>query len=178
MNVFGIPEELSGPLPDISQMILLPPGGPGRLWIASNLGDALRTLRRERGWRAAIGTVDVRVEPAGVGVTPAFVLWPLGCPLSPDAELTSTGVIMVAEVVAPGTAERDRDQRPRLYARGGVPVCLVIDPVAEPASVTVHHEPADGGYRAATRVPVGAVLRLPEPVGVDLDTSAFRTRAT
>ena len=57
--------------------------------------------------------------------------------------------------------------------RPGTPISLLIDGVAEPPSVAVYSDFDDGVYRTRTEVPMGKPLRLPHPVGFELDTSVF-----
>jgi hypothetical protein len=51
-----------------------------------------------------------------------------------------------------------------------VPFYLLIDPLADPGSVTLFSDPGDGSYRSCVPAPAGQGLRLPEPFGVSLDT--------
>ncbi|WP_433373897.1 Uma2 family endonuclease [Streptosporangium sp. CA-115845] len=95
------------------------------------------------------------------------------CPHWGARELLSSGLLMVAEIVSPGSVTDDRDRKPGIYASGGVPVMLLIDPVATPATVTVLSDPKEGGYRTSTRVEMGSRLHIPEPVDFTLDTSIF-----
>jgi Uma2 family endonuclease len=79
-------------------------------------------------------------------------------------------VLLVAEVVSPSSQRRDRVAKPRAYAQGGVPLYLLIDQLADPASVTLFSGPAESSYRISERAGAGRALRLPEPFGVALDT--------
>jgi hypothetical protein len=60
--------------------------------------------------------------------------------------------------------------KPRAYAQGGVPLCLLIDQLADPATATLFSDPAGTSYRAGDRAEAGRALRLPEPFGIALDT--------
>ncbi|MFC7644806.1 hypothetical protein ACFQX6_32040 [Streptosporangium lutulentum] len=77
-------------------------------------------------------------------VEPDFVLAPADCPRGGTRELLSSGLLMVAEIVSPGSVVDDRDRKPGIYASGLVPVTLLIDPVAAPATVTVLSDPKEG----------------------------------
>ncbi|WP_051711719.1 Uma2 family endonuclease [Streptomyces sp. NRRL S-350] len=81
--------------------------------------------------------------------------------LAPDAargergRFGAAGVEAVLEVARPGLAEAGR-----VYAAGGVPLYVVVDPAA--AVCTVHTAPSpEGVYREAERVPFGNDLFLP-----------------
>jgi hypothetical protein len=84
-------------------------------------------------------------------------------------ELDASGLHLVAEVVSCGPARDDYRVKPRIYARGGVPLYLLVD--AE--TVTLFADPRDGDYRSQTTVTIGEKLTLPEPFGIELDTGGL-----
>ncbi|AXG78684.1 Uma2 family endonuclease [Streptomyces paludis] len=86
----------------------------------------------------------------------------------------SDGVLMVVEVTSgdADTNQRDRVEKPQGYAAAGIPVYLLVD--REAGSVTVHQEPAAGAYRSTTTRPFGAVVELPDPVGIALETEKLK----
>ncbi|MCJ1678367.1 Uma2 family endonuclease [Streptomyces sp. APSN-46.1] len=88
-----------------------------------------------------------------------------------------TGVLMAVEVTSHDrdTDARDRLEKPEGYAQAGIPVYLLID--RENLSVVVHAEPEGGKYRAITARPFGAVIDLPEPVKVTLETERLKEYA-
>ncbi|GHH68634.1 hypothetical protein GCM10017673_18010 [Streptosporangium violaceochromogenes] len=90
-----------------------------------------------------------------------------------EREPLSSGLLMAAEIVSPGSVVDDRDRTPGVYALGQIPVMVIIDPVATPATVTVLSDPKDGVYLTSARVAVGTPVPIPEPVGFTLDTSVF-----
>ncbi|MEV7803981.1 Uma2 family endonuclease [Microbispora sp. NPDC088329] len=85
----------------------------------------------------------------------------------------SSGLMLVAEVVSKGSAEDDRLKKPAIYAGGGVPVMLLVDPLTKPASVTVYSDPKEGQYQVISAVPFGREIHVPHPIGFTLDTSVF-----
>ncbi|MBT2450489.1 Uma2 family endonuclease [Streptomyces sp. ISL-43] len=87
------------------------------------------------------------------------------------------GVLMAVEVTSHDrdTNARDRTEKPDGYAQAGIPVYLLID--RENQSVVVHAEPEGGRYRAITTRPFGAVIDLPEPVKVTLETEKLKEYA-
>ncbi|WP_326820337.1 Uma2 family endonuclease [Streptosporangium sp. NBC_01756] len=155
------------------RLIVSPVGTPEHGWLAMLLSYELYPLVLERDWQAYAGNVDVCIDGPRDPVEPDFVLAPADCPRWGDRELLSSGLIMVAEVVSPGSVVDDRDRKPDLYAGGLVPVMLLVDPVAAPATVTVFSDPKGGEYQTVSRVSVGSPLRLPDPVGFTLETSVF-----
>ncbi len=156
------------------KIILSPLGTPEHSWMASDLHDALLPLRRERGWKGAAGGVNVCIEGPRDSCQPDYVLSPPDCPRWGHLELLSSGILLAAEVVSPGSAHTDRDEKPRIYAKGTVPLYLLIAPIGDEPSVTVFSKPAKGAYTAMTRVTIGSPITLPEPVGFELDTSIFK----
>jgi hypothetical protein len=49
--------------------------------------------------------------------------------------------------VSPSSRRRDQVAKPRAYAQGGVPLYLLIDQLADPATVTLFSDPAETSYR-------------------------------
>ena len=89
--------------------------------------------------------------------------------------LDAADTLMVIEVVGRDHGATDRLFKPQLYARSRIPYSLLIDhdvpfAVAEMIISGRYHEYASAGE--------GAVLRLEEPFGLQLDlTAADRPRA-
>ncbi|MEU9077443.1 Uma2 family endonuclease [Kitasatospora sp. NPDC048538] len=83
-------------------------------------------------------------------------------------------VLMVVEVASydSDTDRRDRVEKPRAYGESGVPVYLLID--RDSAEVTVYSQPDGVRYETAHTVPFGKAVRLPEPVGIVLDTEPLK----
>ncbi|WP_406203588.1 Uma2 family endonuclease [Streptomyces sp. NBC_01017] len=80
------------------------------------------------------------------------------------------GVAMVLEVTS--TRPRaDREAQRRCYARGGVPLYLLID--RDTSQVTLFSAPEKDDYREHCTRPFGKALALPEPFGFELETTDF-----
>ncbi|MFP8961238.1 Uma2 family endonuclease [Streptomyces nanhaiensis] len=82
------------------------------------------------------------------------------------------GVLMVVEVTStrPG---RDRTEKPDGYAAAGIPVYLLVD--RERHELVVHSNPEKGRYRDVhTTAGLGEELRLPDPVGIVLETGELK----
>ncbi|OPG10647.1 Uma2 family endonuclease [Microbispora sp. GKU 823] len=140
---------------------------------AMRLFEALLPLMNERGWEGFSGNVDVCIDGSRDPVEPDFVIAPFDCPRWGNRELFSSGLLLVAEVVSKGSAEDDRLKKPAIYAGGGVPVMLLVDPLTRPASVTVYSDPKEGLYQVTSTVPFGREIHVPHPIGFTLDTSVF-----
>ncbi|MER5323676.1 Uma2 family endonuclease [Streptosporangium roseum] len=155
------------------RLIVSPVGTPEHGWLAMLLSYELYPLILDRDWHGYAGNVDVCIDGPRDPVEPDFVLAPADCPRWGDRELLSSGLYLVAEIVSPGSVVEDRDRKPGIYASGQVPIMIIVDPVATPATVTVLSDPKDGVYLTSTRVAVGSPVHIPEPVGFTLDTSVF-----
>ncbi|PJJ04381.1 Uma2 family endonuclease [Streptomyces sp. 2333.5] len=105
----------------------------------------------------------------------------------PDAELVPSGafagqgawaapdpVLMVVEVTShdSDTDQRDRVEKPRVYAETGIPLYLLVD--REACQVSVHSEPDGGRYEVMHTVSYGKSLHLPAPVGITLETEQLK----
>ncbi|MCZ4120649.1 Uma2 family endonuclease [Streptomyces sp. H39-S7] len=84
------------------------------------------------------------------------------------------GVLMTVEVTSydRDTDQRDRHEKRDGYAAAGIPVYLLID--RDKQTVTVFSEPEGGEYRSRTSRPFGAVVEIPAPVGITLETEKLK----
>jgi Uma2 family endonuclease len=65
----------------------------------------------------------------------------------------------------------DREAKRRCYARGGIPLYLLVD--REASSITLFSDPEKDDYRELCTRPLGKSLALPEPFAFDLETADF-----
>jgi Uma2 family endonuclease len=79
--------------------------------------------------------------------------------------------LLVVEVVSVSSVTDDHEVKPRQYAAGGVPLCLIVDVFAR--KVRLLSEPSDDGYQQETDVVLGRPIDLPEPWKLTLDTAAL-----
>ncbi|WP_330291450.1 Uma2 family endonuclease [Streptomyces sp. NBC_00576] len=80
------------------------------------------------------------------------------------------GVAMVMEVTS--TKPRaDREAKRRCYARGGIPLYLLVD--RDTSSITLFSDPEKDDYRQHCTLPLGKPVALPEPFAFELDTTDF-----
>jgi len=79
-------------------------------------------------------------------------------------------VVLVVEVVGPGSERRDRVEKPREYAAAGIPAFWRLE--QEPARLLQVHVLDGGAYRPVAEQGVG-VLRLDEPFPLVLDLDAL-----
>lgn len=80
------------------------------------------------------------------------------------------GVAMVLEVTS-SKPRIDREAKRRCYARGGIPLYLLVD--RESSSITLFSDPERDDYRQHCTLPFGKPLALPEPFAFELDTTDF-----
>ncbi|WP_181767512.1 Uma2 family endonuclease [Streptomyces albidus (ex Kaewkla and Franco 2022)] len=87
-----------------------------------------------------------------------------------------SGVLMAVEVTAydEDTDRRDRLEKPSACAAAGIPVYLLID--RDSCTVVVHSGPDSGGarHRDVHTSRFGETVKLPEPVGIELDTEILK----
>ncbi|KUJ65713.1 hypothetical protein ACZ90_44315 [Streptomyces albus subsp. albus] len=81
-----------------------------------------------------------------------------------------TGVAMVAEVISTRPAG-DRIAKRHCYARGGIPLYLLVD--REEGMVTLLSEPVSEDYTEVHSAAFGKPITLPEPFGFELETVDF-----
>lgn len=80
--------------------------------------------------------------------------------------------LLIVEITSKSSAETDRVVKRRRYAEYGAPLYLLVDRMER--SVTLFAEPGSLGYTEADGPhPFGTAVRLPEPFGIDLDTSGL-----
>ncbi|CAL9442003.1 hypothetical protein GCM10010266_03710 [Streptomyces griseomycini] len=84
--------------------------------------------------------------------------------------MSCDGVAMVVEVTS-SKPQADREAKRRCYARGGIPLYLLVD--REASSITLFSDPEKDEYREQCTRPFGKPITLPAPFGFNLDTADF-----
>ncbi|WP_406500369.1 Uma2 family endonuclease [Streptomyces sp. NBC_00846] len=87
-----------------------------------------------------------------------------------DPWMPCEGVALVVEVTST-KPQADRTDKRHCYARGPVPLYLLVD--REQSSVTLFSEPEGDDYRQHCTIPFGKRLALPTPFAFDLETEEF-----
>ncbi|WP_046509148.1 Uma2 family endonuclease [Streptomyces odonnellii] len=84
------------------------------------------------------------------------------------------GVLMTVEVTSHDydTNRRDRIDKRDGYAAAGIPVYLLIDRDAQ--ELLVYSEPRGGGYESRALYAYGSAVKLPDPVGITLETEELK----
>lgn len=84
------------------------------------------------------------------------------------------GVLMTVEVTS---HDRDTDLRDRIekrdgYAAADIPVYLLVD--RDAGKLVVYTDPQKGEYQSRNSHPYGATVKLPDPVGITLETEKLK----
>ncbi|MER6027790.1 Uma2 family endonuclease [Streptomyces sp. NPDC001851] len=87
-----------------------------------------------------------------------------------DPWMPCEGVAMVLEVTS-SKPRADRETKRRCYARGGIPLYLLVD--RSTSSTTLFSDPGADDYREQCILAFGKPLALPEPFAFELDTADF-----
>lgn len=133
-----------------------------------------RCLQVDAGWWL-YPSQGLRVEKYRSGnAIPDGVLARSGTIGGPGEWASPDGVLMVVEVTSydSDTDRRDRHDKPRAYAAADIPVYLLID--RDTCEVKVHSHPDGERYEMILTVPFGKTVKLPEPVGFELDTEPLK----
>jgi len=155
-----------------ARLVMSPPPAVRHNDVVWWLVEALFDVAQRNSWRL-LQTTAVHIKATRDRPRPDLVVAPRGAPQYDDHELYAHGVLLVAEVVSPSSRHDDREFKRDAYARGAVPLYLLIDPQKAQESVTLFSDPRADGYRSRTRVPFGEQISLPEPFGIVLDTAGL-----
>ncbi|RST12180.1 Uma2 family endonuclease [Streptomyces sp. WAC05374] len=82
-------------------------------------------------------------------------------------------VLLVCEVTSRSTAANDPATKILGYARAGIPVHLLIDRQVEGGAIVVYSKPEGDTYTRQDKYTFSQMVPLPEPLGFEIDTSAF-----
>jgi Uma2 family endonuclease len=151
------------------QIVVSPSASRWHSRAIDRLIDSLVDTKRRNGWEFHTN-LTVHIAATRERLIPDLMIAAQDAPGFGDEELLGNGVLLVAEVVSPSSRSRDRVAKSRAYAQGGVPLYLLIDQLADPATVALFRDPAQTCYRTCERAAADQALRLPEPFDIMLDT--------
>lgn len=144
-----------------------------------NIGSVVRQVMRQAATDMTFsGHKGLLLDRGGLcpknHLIPDGVFAPVGAFRGEPSWMPRDNVAMVVEVTS-SKPDNDRKVKRYCYARGGVPLYLLID--REERTVTLFSEPGGSGdlidYRQDTRVPFGKSIDLPAPFSFTLDTIEF-----
>ncbi|MEU8174127.1 Uma2 family endonuclease [Microbispora hainanensis] len=149
--------------------------------IVYRLTKLLLPLITAKGWRFFCNWA-VHIPPMLDHRLPDLLVLPMKAERLDRMRVHGHSVLLAVEVCSPGNHEIDWKEKPLDYARAGVPLYLIVDPVASPRRVTLMSDPLSDlqpfdydrlPYRQIVTVEEGGVLELPEPFGMKIETSAL-----
>ncbi|MER7959472.1 MULTISPECIES: Uma2 family endonuclease [unclassified Streptomyces] len=154
------------------EIYVVPPANGQHEEIVSEVVEQVTLRRADKALRSYTGIGLYVPGSSDTGhVIPDLVVAPKGSFDDEQEWHAPDPVLLVAEVTSVSTASRDRLQKIRGYARAGIPLYLLIDREAEEAVVCSEAQGDDYGHKYIHKL--GASVRLPYPLGFELDTSAF-----
>ncbi|MFJ3881783.1 Uma2 family endonuclease [Streptomyces sp. NPDC090077] len=126
----------------------------------------------------SLQTQDVDIQAESSQPQPDLAVLPIGAAPESGRPLDAGALAMVVEVVSRTSKLRDHLTKRFVYAAGGIPTYLIVDPFQ--AECTVLSEPFGAGegadYRVTRRGKFGEPVPL-DVLGVTLDTTEFGTLA-
>ncbi|MER5965216.1 Uma2 family endonuclease [Streptomyces sp. NPDC002057] len=152
------------------EIYVVPPADGEHEEIVSELNGQVRDHDKGVGRYTGIG-LSLQGTADTAHVIPDLVIAPKGSFHDQQEWHAPDPVLLVAEVTSTSTAGRDRVQKIRAYARGGIPVYLLID--REASEAVVCSEPAGDDYAHKSIHKLGTQVPLPAPLGFTLDTAEF-----
>ncbi|MGI8814078.1 MAG: Uma2 family endonuclease [Pseudonocardia sp.] len=145
-------------------LLMSPYAGSRHQRLSSRLWRALEAARPSG--MEVLETVNVRIGPNRILIPDLVVVTRL------DDDVTvfdAADVVLVVEIVSPGSVAADRAIKPRLYAEAGIPGYLRVE-LSGPTALP--HRLRDGRYVCDEP---GPVLRLTEPFAAEVDLAALLT---
>lgn len=136
---------------------------------AEAIRDQIRARARELGCVTGSGNLDL--PGSSNWFVPDIAVVPAARTKGATA-LLPEDTLLIVEVTSASNGDTDRIVKRKRYAEYNAPLYLVVD--RQEKSVTLFSEPGRLGYtRADGPHPYGAVITLPEPFGIDIDTSGL-----
>ncbi|MFI1247826.1 Uma2 family endonuclease [Streptomyces anulatus] len=167
------PEGFRAELIEGEIVVTPPPDGDHEDYINVVLKQVLRKSRTDMDYS---GNKGLKLRSGGAcpknHAIPDGTFAPTGLRLFRGADpwMAPEGVALVVEVTST-KPQADREAKRRCYARGGIPLHLLID--RDDSSVTLFSDPENDDYRQLLTIPYGKPMPLPEPFAFDLETGDF-----
>ncbi|MET9963116.1 Uma2 family endonuclease [Streptomyces sp. NPDC006326] len=136
---------------------------------AEEIRDQIKPRVRELGCVTGSGNLDL---PGSANwYVPDLAVAPKE-PAKGGGALLPDQTLLIVEVTSESDAETDRVVKRKRYAEYGAPLYLLVDRLDK--TVTLFSGPGRLGYTEVDGPhPFGETVRLPEPFGIDLDTSGL-----
>lgn len=146
---------------------------PQTAWHRAVINRLVRSLERQVPRDLAVTSeMDIRLGPRQRPVPDVLIITAAAAADLRRTFYDPADVRLVVEVVSDESAVRDRERKPQLYARAGIP-CFwrVENDDGRPVTYAFELEPATGSY-----VPTGIFhdrIKTAAPFALDIDTSAI-----
>jgi Uma2 family endonuclease len=167
------PEGFRAELIEGEIVVTPPPDGEHEKYISRLVRQVIKQSRTDMDFSGNKGLLLKSGEACPKNhVVPDVTFAPLDLDLFAHAGswMRCNGVAMVLEVTST-KPQADREAKRRCYARGGIPLYLLVD--RDAASVTLFGDPEKDDYRGHCTRPFGKPVTLPEPFAFDLETADF-----
>ncbi|MGK5679157.1 Uma2 family endonuclease [Actinoplanes sp. URMC 104] len=135
--------------------------------IGRRLANALETSANAAGLQVD-DAVNVRLLPERI-LIPDVVVFSAEVSID-QLVIDGSAVHLVCEILSPSDPTTDKVLKMHYYAAAGIPKYLVVDPVARTFQL---HELQGTAYTEHWTIRVGDVLRLTEPLVVDLEPAVL-----
>lgn len=162
------------------QVVVSPAANREHVDIIDRLSDLLYPLKLANRWRFH-QSWGVHIPPQPDLRLPDLMVVPERAEAFDEMRAHGHSLLLAVEVCSFSTRKVDWQEKPLDYARAGVPLYLIVDPLATPRTVTLMSDPLpDLGprddrqpYQRIITVEEGGVLELPRPFGMKIETSAL-----
>lgn len=145
--------------------------GPDRVhnWIIESVTDQI-----PRGFWHRVQTQDIAIPEESSEPQPDLVVYERGAVHGPGRLIPAAAVALVVEVVSRTSVHRDYKVKRQLYAAGGVPAYLIIDPLEAQCVLLTEPSRSARDYRLERTSAFGERVPVTE-LGVTLETEEFQT---
>lgn len=166
-----VPEGWRPQLTENGLLMAPPPEGSHNL-VADSIDRDIRRVTPE-------GCGVFQWLPVGVATTnsiyiPDICVAPRAVAPADIDPVPASEVLLAGEFTSRSSAGYDRKQKQWAYARGGIPLYLLVDRFDdEGPTVSLFSQPSRGSYHRITRVPFGESIHIDPPFDLTLETADF-----
>ncbi|MDA2812924.1 Uma2 family endonuclease [Nocardiopsis sp. RSe5-2] len=117
------------------------------------------------------GNLEIRLPALERSVVPDLFVAPVAVLRTPEHSVPPDDVLLVAEVVSPGSTRADRTVKPGIYAQAQIPCFILVDPLEE--NTTVFSRPGKDEYKTVQKFGFGETFKIADPFEAQVDSSDF-----